>query len=198
MSALSTIDEVRGTFATHRYAKLEGFLDDKLRQMLYDHIQRQSVAASASSFEGQVGALELSADPLMEFLLAGIHPRIEELSGCKLYPTYSFCRTYHRGHFLVRHRDRPSCEVSVSLNLGPKLNAPWPLWVKGPLGESAVAMEPGDAVLYRGIECEHWREPFEEEQLTQVFLHYVEQDGPHRDLKFDKRSNLGIAAHPKP
>lgn len=198
MSAPSPVDEVRHAFATHRYAKLNGFLDDKLCQMLYGHVERRSAAATTSRFEGQVGALELGADPLTEFLLAGIHPRVEELSGCKLFPTYSFCRVYHRGHYLVRHRDRPSCEVSVSLNLGPKLNAPWPLWVKGPLGESAVAMEPGDAVLYRGIECEHWREPFEEDQLTQVFLHYVEADGPHRDLKFDRRPNLGINTNPAP
>ena len=195
---MSTVDEVRSAFANHRYVKLERFLDDKLRQMLYDHIQRTAGSASLSSANGMEGAPELGGDALMEFLLAGIHPRVEEFSGCKLFPTYSFCRVYRRGHSLFRHRDRDSCEISVSLNLGPKLNLPWPLWIKGPLGESAVAMEPGDAVLYRGIECEHWRDPLEEEQLTQVFLHYVDQDGPHSHLKFDKRPALSISPSPKP
>lgn len=195
---MSTIDEVRRTFATYRYAKLEGFLDDKLTQLLYGHAQRSAGFARGSDVPGMEGAPEMSGDSLMEFLLSGIHPRVEELSGCKLFPTYSFCRVYSRGHSLIRHRDRESCEVSVSLNLGPKLQTPWPLWVKGPLGESAVAMEPGDAVLYRGIECEHWREPLEEDQLTQVFLHYVEQDGPYSHLKFDQRRSLSISPAPKP
>lgn len=195
---MSTVEQVRHAFATHRYAKLEAFLDEKLRQMLYSHAQREAGFAPGSDAPGMEGAPEMAADRLMEFLLAGIHPRVEELSGCKLFPTYAFCRVYRRGHSLLRHRDRNACEISVSLNLGPKLHSPWPLWVKGPLGESAIAMEPGDAVLYRGIECEHWRDPLEEEQLTQVFLHYVDQDGPYSHLKFDKRPALSISPSPKP
>jgi hypothetical protein len=128
----------------------------------------------------------------MEFLLGSLHARVEELSGVKLHLTYSFLRIYRRGNLLRPHTDRSSCEVSVSLNLGPRHADSWPLWIRGPQGASAVRMEPGDGVLSRGIECEHWREPLEEDQLTQVFLHYVEQGGRYSEFKFDKRPSLGI------
>lgn len=189
---MSSIEEVRTAFAEQRYVKIEGLIEEGLRRMLYDHLQRRAAVAVPARMEGQKGAVELSADPLMEFLLSGLKATIEELSGLKLDPTYSFFRIYRRGNTLTRHVDRPSCEVSVSLNLGPPLESPWPLWVKGPLGSSAVALEPGDAVLYRGIECEHWREALEADQVTQVFLHYVEQGGRYSEWKFDKRQSIGI------
>jgi hypothetical protein len=45
-------------------------------------------------------------------------------------------------------------------------------------------------LLYRGIECPHWREAFEGDRQVQVFLHYVDQKGPLADWKFDKRPVL--------
>lgn len=183
---------IRNTFESQRYVRLDGLIADGLRQMLYDHAQRRAAVAVPSQSAGQQGSVNLPADELMEFLLRGLHARVEDFSGLKLDPTYSFLRIYRRGNILQRHVDRASCEVSVSLNLGPHHAPPWPLWIKGPQGASAVRLEPGDAVLYRGIECEHWREPLEEEQLTQVFLHYVEQGGRYSEWKFDKRPSLGI------
>lgn len=58
-------------------------------------------------------------------------------------------------------------------------------------GAFPVAMKPGDAAVYRGIECPHWREPFQGELAAQVFLHYVEQNGRYAEWKFDKRRSLG-------
>jgi hypothetical protein len=57
----------------------------------------------------------------------------------------------------------------------------------------------GDAILdglmeelrYRGIDLTHWREPYAGQSLVQVFLHYVDQDGPHKGEKFDRRAALG-------
>jgi hypothetical protein len=55
-----------------------------------------------------------------------------------------------------------------------------------------VNMQVGDAVLYRGMEVEHWREKYTEGQWqAQVFLHYVDADGPHADQKYDGREQLG-------
>jgi hypothetical protein len=56
-----------------------------------------------------------------------------------------------------------------------------------------VDMQVGDAVLYRGMEVEHWREKYTEGQWqAQVFLHYVDADGPHADQKYDGRTSLGL------
>jgi PKHD-type hydroxylase len=59
---------------------------------------------------------------------------------------------------------------------------------------SKIIMEVGDAVVYRGMEKQHWREKYTEGKWqAQVFLHYVDQDGPHAEWKYDKRSALGIS-----
>jgi hypothetical protein len=187
----ANVEEIRAAFASHRYVKLEGLLAEGLCRMLYEHVQRRADLAVPARMEGQKNAVEMFSDQLMEYVLQGVQPRIEEVSGLRLDPTYSFFRIYRRGDALGRHRDRPACEVSVSVNLGPALDPPWPLWVKGPLSETAVVMAPGDAVLYRGIECEHWREPLHADQMAQVFLHYIEQGGRYQDWKFDKRPSLG-------
>lgn len=185
------IESIRSTFASHRYVKVERFIEDGLRGMLYAYVQRRAPQALPAVTKGQDGAMELFADRVMEHVLAGVHPRVEELSGLTLDPTYSFFRIYRRGNILHRHRDRPSCEVSVTLNLGPVLDPQWPIWMKGPLGESAVGLGPGDGVLYRGTECEHWREPLQADHLAMVFLHYVERGGPNSEWKYDKRPNIG-------
>ncbi|MGA7235113.1 MAG: hypothetical protein WBY44_05520, partial [Bryobacteraceae bacterium] len=41
-----------------------------------------------------------------------------------------------------------------------------------------------------GCDCYHWREPFAGNHLAQVFLHYVDQNGPNTEWKYDKRSRL--------
>jgi hypothetical protein len=130
------------------------------------------------------------ADPLMDALLAKLLPTVERLTGLNLFPTYSYFRIYKRGDVLKCHRDRPACEVSVTLNLGCSSDTPWPIWIVGPLGKACVSLRPGDALIYRGCDCDHWREAFEEEYSAQVFLHYVNRDGPSAEWKFDKRSSL--------
>lgn len=192
MPAATGVEELRKTFAAERYVQVNGLLEGGLCRMLYQHVMSRSAVATPAPNCGQEGAVEMGSDQLMEFVLAGVMPRIEELSGLTLDPTYSFFRVYQRGNILARHVDRPSCEVSVSVNLGPVLERPWPIWIKGPLSESAVELTPGDAVLYRGIECEHWREPLTGDHLAQVFLHYVERNGTYSDWKFDKRPMLGL------
>jgi hypothetical protein len=54
----------------------------------------------------------------------------------------------------------------------------------------AAELRPGDALLYRGMELFHWRDAYRGEALVQVFLHYVDRDGPHTEQKFDGRSSL--------
>jgi hypothetical protein len=45
-------------------------------------------------------------------------------------------------------------------------------------------------LIYRGIDIPHWRETYDGDRLAQVFLHYVDQNGPHNEWKFDKRPGL--------
>jgi hypothetical protein len=136
------------------------------------------------------GSLGGYGDPAFDGLLEFVRPRIEERCGLSLLPTYSFYRLYRHGNTLPPHRDRPACEISVSLNIGQMPGAPWPIHVEGPAGAYAASLGPGDALIYRGVDCRHWRDAFGGDRLVQAFLHYVDQHGPHADQKFDGRRTL--------
>jgi hypothetical protein len=130
-------------------------------------------------------------DPAFDGLLEYLRPGIEQRCGLTLHPTYSYFRLYRKGNTLKRHRDRPACEISVSLNIGQSPAEPWPIYVEGPLGRAhAALLTPGDAIIYRGVECLHWRDAYAGNRLVQVFLHYVDHRGPYADQKFDGRRTL--------
>ena len=126
------------------------------------------------------------ADQVMETLLIKMLPVMAKETGLDLVPTYSYARAYKRGDELKKHKDRPSCEISTTLNLG---GDPWPIFIEG----TKVLLEVGDMLVYSGCKLEHWREPFEGETCGQVFLHYNHVNGPFaEENRFDKRPMLGI------
>jgi alkylated DNA repair dioxygenase AlkB len=129
-----------------------------------------------------------------ETLLDEMAPQFGALTGLSLLPTYSYARIYDRGATLARHRDRYACENSVSLMLGYEGDAPWSLWLQDKRGtEVEVSLEPGDALIYRGCECDHWRNKFTSGTWqAQTFLHYVDANGPYAEEKFDRRPYLGF------
>ena len=147
------------------------------------------------------------ADRLMETLLIKTIPVMEQKTGLKLIPTYSYCRLYRKGNILKRHKDRPSCEVSTTLCLG---GDPWPIFIDHTGSNNVISerknihkanapkgvkylLKPGDMIIYSGCELEHWREPFEGNLCGQVFLHYNHANGPFAKTNlFDKRPLLGI------
>ena len=147
------------------------------------------------------------ADMVMETLMMKVLPKMKEETGLELIPTYSYARLYKTGDILKRHKDRPSCEISTTLNLG---GAPWPIFIDGTGSDNVidehkgihkpgapkgikVDLKPGDMLIYSGCELEHWREPFEGQLCGQVFLHYNHADGRFaKSNLYDKRPMLGI------
>jgi hypothetical protein len=130
-------------------------------------------------------------------LLEDLTPHFEAASGLKLFPTYSYARLYNtQGEELKLHRDRPACEISATLTLDFEGDV-WPIFMGANEDKSnatEIKMNVGDAVLYRGCDIHHWREPYEEGKWqAQVFLHYVDQNGPHAEWKYDKRESLGLS-----
>ena len=53
-------------------------------------------------------------DRLMETLLVKTIAVMQKKTGLKLVPTYSY-KAYRKGNILQRHKDRPSCEISKSM-----------------------------------------------------------------------------------
>jgi hypothetical protein len=119
-------------------------------------------------------------------LLVELTPKISEMLGEQVLPTYSYARVYSKKEILHRHRDRPACEVSVTLNLSKDKD--WAIWFQRADGsETSINMEPGDGAMYFGCIADHWREPFKGKEYTQVFLHYVRAEGPNSWAFFDNK-----------
>jgi hypothetical protein len=143
-------------------------------------------------------------DLAMETLLFLCIPIMEKKTKLKLLPTYSYARIYKKGDILERHKDRFSCEISTTLNLG---GDPWPIYLEskknvglhleGPYVPSnnkgtKIILKPGDMLIYQGRILEHWREPFDGNDCGQVFLHYNIDDEMGRKNIFDNRPHLGL------
>jgi hypothetical protein len=180
----------RDIFERDGYAVLRGLVLEPLRGFLWRYVLAREAAGAMTADPDWPGTPVSANDTVMEHMLERLRPDVEAATGRRLFPTYSYLRLYQTGNALKPHRDRPACEFSLSLTLGQEPPAPWPLWIRGHSGANAVALQPGDAVLYQGMALEHWREPYEGVRLAQVFLHYVDQDGPHAEWKFDKRDAL--------
>jgi hypothetical protein len=180
-------------FAHNGYAVLRGFLAEPVRNFLHQYAVKSAGAGKLRTDDLQVpNSPSCYSDPFMEALLEVLLPRMEAESGLHLCPTYSYFRVYKRGDVLDRHTDRPSCEASMTLTLG--CDVPWPIWIEADGKQQKLQLDSGDGLLYRGIDIPHWRETFAGKHLAQVFLHYVDREGPHKDWAFDKRASLGTSA----
>ena len=113
-------------------------------------------------------------------------PQIEELVGKSLFPTYTYSRIYPKGEGLLPHIDRWECEYSFTLALKyDKEN--WPFYVQTSNGPIEAFLEPGDILIYKGLENMHWRLPLTTEFHYQGFFHYVDANGPYAHKKYDGR-----------
>jgi hypothetical protein len=126
-------------------------------------------------------------DPLAESFLLCKMKKIEEETKLKLVPTYAFARVYSYLAVLDKHKDRPECEISVTVMVGSS-GEKWPIFMDG----KELNLEPGDAAIYLGCEVEHWREEFLGDWHSQFFLHYTNKDGPYKDRIADGRLFWGI------
>jgi hypothetical protein len=192
MTDLASMTDVADLFARQKYVVLRSCVKNPELSLLYRYACKRAQIGTMFLDGTSSGAWSAPGDCFMDGLLMDLLPFAEEASRLKLFPTYSYFRVYSRGDVLEKHTDRPSCEISLSLCLGYEAERAWPLLVEGPAGVSSVELAPGDGLLYRGIECPHWREPMDGEQTAQVFLHYVDQNGPYAEWKYDKRPALSF------
>ena len=157
--------------------------------------------------EGQIpNTYSCYADRAMETLMLKCQPEMEKVTGLKLYPAYTYARIYKKGDELKRHKDRFSCEISTTMNLG---GDDWPIYLSPnenvgiPDGKKIttisqakgikIDLKPGDMLVYSGCELEHWRNKFKGKECVQVFLHYNNRKTPGaKDTMFDKRPHLGL------
>ena len=119
-------------------------------------------------------------DLFLETMQERVWPSLEDIIGEELLPTYSFSRLYSNGDELHKHRDRPSCEISVTIQLGRSHHYSWPIYVEGTRFDWAE----GDGVVYLGEDVEHWRNKCDGPEgyySGQLFMHFVRANGKHAE-----------------
>ena len=180
---------------------------DAVKFMYENNIHSQTSILGTWSDQQIPNTYSCYGDFAMETLMMKVMPVMIKETGLDLVPTYSYARIYKKGDILKRHKDRPSCEISTTLNLGGES---WPIFID-PTGSDNVIdeyknihkpdapkgvrvdLEIGDMLVYSGCDLEHWREPFEGENCAQVFLHYNNRNGQFKDINiFDGRHKLGV------
>ena len=119
----------------------------------------------------------LYADPAVEALMFFLLEPVSKIVGHKVLPSYSYFREYFgKGSYLTAHKDRPSCEISVSANItGGEQD--WPFCLEDRKGKThEVLLKPGMGLVYLGHDLLHWRPEKETEgPYKQVFFHFVSQ-----------------------
>jgi hypothetical protein len=118
-------------------------------------------------------------------------PIMEKETNLKLKPIYSYNRIYLGGAELEKHVDRSQCEISASITLKyfyKDKDYKWPLC----MGDKPIVINSGDGVIYKGCEIEHWRPVFNQPKEYwhhQLFIHYVNVNGPYSDIEEEIKSN---------
>ena len=203
-------------FEKNGWIKIESFIDSNICNILYTYvtleaerlnylenndIEKDEEIYGTFNDRQAPGDFSKYGDLIFDTLLIMGLEKISTLIEKNLIPTYSYHRLYTTGTELKKHTDRPSCEISTTLCLGYNVSNidvkkypdwDWPMFVKTKEGnELPIHLKPGDMIIYRGCEVEHWREPFEGLNHAQVFLHYNEKNGDYDNL-YDNRPMLGL------
>ena len=173
-----------------------------IKKQVYDTCLKERYI---SPFETSLGSYETGnqqvpdtyahySDAAFETLMLKVQPIMEKETKLKLNPSYTYARVYKKGDVLDRHKDRFSCEISTTMNIG---GDPWPIYLE-PSGDRnkkgiKVNLDPGDMLIYRGCELEHWREEFKGKECVQAFLHYndIKTKGSDKNV-FDNRPHIGL------
>lgn len=102
---------------------------------------------------------------------------VAALVGEPVCASYTYVSAYQRGAELTPHIDRRQCEYTLSLIIDERggRSTDWPLWFLAGTERSAVALDVGEGVLFRGHDLPHWREapPQPDLALSTLLLHYV-------------------------
>jgi len=198
------------SFKKNKYIVIRQVISKELTNFIYDYFSLKRKVAQAlyetrfiSPFTDYFGrwnddqvpnTYSHYGDIAMETLLQNLKPVMEKETKLKLSPTYSYARIYKNGDVLARHKDRFSCEISTTLNLG---GDSWPIYLDptSKFGQAGIKIElkPGDMLVYSGCELEHWREEFKGQNCGQVFLHYNKKGSKMaKENEFDKRPFIGL------
>jgi len=205
-------------FKTNGYVFAEKIIPKEICNLVtkYALIQEEVNFQEEGKYAQVPNSHAMYGDILMETVLSFMLPHMERITGLELFPTYSYYRVYRPGMILERHKDRPACEISTTACFGLKYNNVdenfnWGMYVDKdsrnvPLVDNTyfvsagnpgtmIPQNPGDILVYRGCDLEHWREAFDAgpgSYQVQAFFHYINKSGPYYpEWCFDTRPGVG-------
>jgi hypothetical protein len=171
-----------------------------ISQELRDFVTQYALFDEMQDYSLELNNIQVSnshskyGDPAMESVLLLLLTAIEENTGLSLSPTYSYFRIYREENELLPHTDRPSCEISATLCFNYSYDTrkyEWPIYMK----DQPIVLDPGDMIIYRGYDLTHYRKQFIPPDINdwqvQGFFHFVDNNGPFSEFKFDKRNSIG-------
>jgi hypothetical protein len=168
--------------ATVNYKLIKNFFSKEELNILEKYCYNKLDSNKSYRFDGQSFSPTWYGESLMTALLDVKLNLVEKESNLKLFPTYAYWRYYVFGATLKKHTDRPDCEISITACI--KKYNDWPITVEG----TSFELEEGDGVLYAGCDHEHERPGiYKGEGMAQVFLHYVNQNGPNTEYAYNKK-----------
>ena len=151
-----------------KYKLIKNFLTKEETSLLKDYTLL-TIRHNEENFNvGQssnVPNLCIFSDPIMESLMLQKRLIVQKQTGLELLPTYTYWRGYTKFSDLPKHTDRPSCEISVTVNIDSD-GTPWPIF----MDNTPLNLNPGDAAVYLGCEVKHWREEYEGDYSFQIFF----------------------------
>lgn len=180
-------------FDKNKYVVLNNVLNEEVLSFLVKHLFKLKQEGLTTKDDQCPLSDSVYGDEIFDNLLDQMAKSIGENVGKKLIPAYSYARIYRKGEVLKKHVDRKSCEISATITLGYDAGdseSSWPIYFDEEK-EIPIFLEPGEMVVYRGCEVVHWRPKFLGEWQAQLFLHYVDADGPNVEWALDKRRALG-------
>lgn len=211
--------QIQEYFKEHKYVVIKNFLDTNTVGLVYRYCITKVMAMDFKStydsskfnkeWDGEwtdqqaPGCYSMYGDLLMDTILTSCLSQMNQYTGLNLVPNYTYWRHYQRGIELTKHRDRPSCEISATLCLGydtsnlteSEKDYNWPIFMEDITGQHpsgvSVGLQPGDMIIYRGCQLEHWREKYKGLAHTQMFMHYNERVSDRQSM-FDGRPMIGI------
>lgn len=170
-----------------KYIYIKNVLSKDERNLLFNYAKlKNKINKSDFCKYTNLGETAIYGDPIVESLLESKKQFFEKHCNLELNESYSYWRLNKKFSSLSKHKDRPGCEITVSVNV--EADCEWPLFIDG----QRILINPGDGVLYFGAKQEHWREEYDGDYSLNIFFHYVNKNGKFKDFTYDTRHSLGI------
>src|SRR3954447_4435339 len=145
----ATAGAERDSYAANGYVLLKQLFPPLVLAIFHRQMQQDLELKGNPAFVSQTNLLTKPAIEVYSRQYApmatfhwGLTPRIAEIAGCELVPTYAYFRAYQQGDVCLVHSDRYACEHNLSLTIHLSDGKPWALSVEHREIQQAGAVVP--------------------------------------------------------